>query len=129
MTSAAVALQNTTGGCSDYGVGRDRPNVTKLRIQVYVNPSSAASLTPGTFTVGSSGGVFVDGLLSRSNASCVDTVGSPANKAVSGTVTFTSFQPSTVGTFDLTFAGGRYTGSFDAPQCTKNPAGSNTCTP
>lgn len=127
VTSAAVALQNKAGGCSDFGVGRERPNLAKLRIQVYVNPTSGASLSPGTFTIGSAGGVFADALVSLSDASCLDTIGAPANTAVSGTVTFTAFQPVTKGTFDLTFPGGRYTGSFDAPQCTKNPAGSTTC--
>lgn len=129
VTSAAVALQNKTGGCSDYGVGRERPNLAKLRVQVYVNPTSSASLTPGTFTLGSSGGVFADASVSLSDTSCLETIGSPANRAIAGTVTFTAFQPAAVGTFDLTFPGGRYTGSFDAPQCTKNPAGSTTCTP
>lgn len=129
VTSVAVAVQDRTAGCSDYGVGVDRPNVSKLRIQVYVNPQGVQSLAPGTFSIGSNGGVFADALLAKSDTSCSNMVSSPANKATSGTVTISAFQPVTKGTFDVTFPGGRMTGSFDAPQCTKNPAGGTSCVP
>jgi hypothetical protein len=129
VTSVAVALQDRAGGCNDYGLGTERPNVSRLRLQVYVNPSSNQALTPGTFTIGQGGGVFVDALLGKSSASCGETLASPANKATSGTITFTSFQPSAVGTFDVTFAGGRMTGSFGTPQCAKNPGASGACVP
>lgn len=129
VTSVAVALQDRAGGCNDYGLGIERPNVSKLRLQVYVNPSSSQALTPGTFTVGQGGGVFVDAILGKSGASCGETLASPANKATSGTITFTSFQPSAVGTFDVTFPGGRMTGSFGTPQCAKNAGSSGTCAP
>lgn len=129
VTSVAVALQDRAGGCNDYGLGTERPNMSRLRLQVYVNPSSNQALTPGTFTIGQGGGVFVDALLGKSSASCGETLASPANKATSGTITFTSFQPSAVGTFDVTFPGGRMTGSFGTPQCAKNPGSSGTCVP
>ncbi|MFO0640738.1 MAG: hypothetical protein U0183_16075 [Polyangiaceae bacterium] len=129
VTSVAVALQDRAGGCADYGLGIERPNVSRLRLQVYVNPSSNQALTPGTFTVGQGGGVFVDALLGKSGPTCGETLASPANKATSGTITFTSFQPSAVGTFDVTFPGGRMTGSFGTPQCVKNPGSSGTCAP
>lgn len=129
VTSAAVALQDVPSGCADYGVGRERAGTTKVRIQAYVNPSSAQSVVPGTYSVGSASGVFVDALLSKGDTGCNNMLTGASNKAASGTVTFTAFQPSTKGTFDLTFPGGRLTGSFDAPQCTKNPAGGASCVP
>ncbi len=94
-----------------------------------MNPSIGQSLAPGTYPVGSSGGVLVDALLAKNDATCTNTLASTASKATSGSVTITAFQPATIGTFDVVFPGGRMFGSFDAPQCTKNPVATVTCAP
>jgi hypothetical protein len=73
---------------------------------------------PGSYTMAGSFEAFAHVW----DASCQDVLGMVEggllqNATMTGAVAITSVAPRVVGTFDLTFAGGRLTGSFDATEC------------
>jgi hypothetical protein len=84
-----------------------------------VNPDAGQTETTAWFT--------------QNGPTCQPVVSS--SDATAGSVTVTSLQPKVVGTYDVTFMGDRFTGSFDAEPCSvpqhneHEVDGGSTCVP
>jgi hypothetical protein len=102
--------------CSLAQTGDEKANDTFVNIAIATLASlgSAAPITAGTYTVGTTSTQFVTVFVSRNDAACTET----DESADSGTVTISSIQNGTVnGSLDVSISGGRITGTFSAPPC------------
>jgi hypothetical protein len=110
---AGVALTNVAGTCGVLQRHGDPPNAQVLTLVV---GTTGTTVTPGTYTVGSTSSSTASVQYDAQDANCVQTTDETAS---GGTVTLAVVSGSQVeGNFDVTFPGGDHlTGTFTAPVC------------
>jgi hypothetical protein len=129
QSTVAIVLDDRGGFCGSESTQSALANSDALLLAITGQPASsgaaAPAIGPGTYPIAStqtdsSGNIFAGSLtLASFDGTCHQTDGF----AIGGTITLTSVSGGEVaGQFNATFAGGSFTGSFDAPPCSISAA-------
>jgi hypothetical protein len=126
-TAIAVGLRNRTTFCADYASGTDRAGATTLLMYL---DTTTSTITPGTYTVVTIGGVRTRARFFDYDNQCASTVAPSREWATAGTVTITSMTASTfVGSYTLDFGPDHVSGTFASTVCSAPGAPAVSCMP